>query len=363
MSSSKLIFRRLLEKLTQNCVFSVNNQLVKQVEGCPMGGAISVIMSGIHMNRMEKYRVVPFKPKLYRRYVDDTISKRKKNTEFDELYHQMNSHHPNIKLTIESNPSRFLDTSFSINPDGSVTTKVFRKPGKLPTFWHSQIPKRYKRNNIRGDLHRAYKIASDFDAEVVIITQKYLQVGYPIGFIKSVINDFRISIIQEETIIPEWLFDERCKVLFKLPYCPNNERDVKSFINKIETFTNGKYQFIVLWSTRNIKTLFPLKDKVKHLSCVIYEGICSCGKKYIGETKRNSVTRWNEHESKTGKSEPTKHLANNTLHKFTWKVLALAPKHYRKRKILEAFFIAKFKPDLNDQIEHHALSLFRHGVT
>ena len=53
-------------------------------------------------------------------------------------------------------------------------TKVFRKPGKLPTFWTSQIPKRYKRNNIRGDLHGAFKVASDFDAEVQTITLKYL---------------------------------------------------------------------------------------------------------------------------------------------------------------------------------------------
>ena len=37
MCKSKLIFCRLLEKLTQNHVFSVNNKLVKQVDGCPMG--------------------------------------------------------------------------------------------------------------------------------------------------------------------------------------------------------------------------------------------------------------------------------------------------------------------------------------
>ena len=74
MWKSKLIFRRLLEKLTKNCDFSVNDKLVKQVEGCPMGGAISVIMSGIHMKRMEKDCVAPLNPKLYKRYVDDKLS-------------------------------------------------------------------------------------------------------------------------------------------------------------------------------------------------------------------------------------------------------------------------------------------------
>ena len=141
MCKSKLTFRRLLEKLTKNCVFSVNDTLVKQIEACPMGGAIFVIMSGIHMKRMEKDCVDPFNPKFCRRYVDGTITKRKEIATNDELFANMNSHHKNIKLTAESNPTRFLDTAFNFTPDCSVATKVFRKPGKCPVFWNFQIPK------------------------------------------------------------------------------------------------------------------------------------------------------------------------------------------------------------------------------
>ena len=117
----------------------------------------------------------------------------------------------------------------------------------------------------------------------------------------------------------------REKVLFKLPYRPSNERDVKRFIDKIESFTNGELKFIVLWSTRNIKSLFPVKDRVKYLSFVIYEGKCSCGRRYRGQTIRNSDIRCNEHESTTGKSQPAKHLADTKSHMFTCKVLAPAP--------------------------------------
>ena len=84
-------------------------------------------------------------------------------------------------------------------------------------------------------------------------------------------NDFKNSKEEEQLIIAEWLFDQRKKVLFKLPYCPSNEIDVNRFIDKIESFTNGKLKFIVLWSTRNIKSLFSFKNRVRHLSCVIYE--------------------------------------------------------------------------------------------
>ena len=153
MCKSKLIFRRLIEKLTKNCVFSVNDRFVKQIGGCPIGGAFSVIMSGIHMKRTEKDCVVSLDPKFYQSYVDDTITKRKKNATNDELFVNIKSYHKNIKLTVESNPNRFLGTAFNVNPDGSVTTKVFRKPGKFPAFWNSQIRKRYKRNYINGDLY------------------------------------------------------------------------------------------------------------------------------------------------------------------------------------------------------------------
>ena len=48
---------------------------------------------------------------------------------------------------------------------------------------------------------------------------------------------------------------------------------------------------IVLWSTGNIKSLFPLRNKVAHWSCIIYERKYSCKLSYIGETKRSSEVR------------------------------------------------------------------------
>ena len=72
---------------------------------------------------------------------------------------------------------------------------------------------------------------------------------------------------------------------------------------------------IVLWSTRNIKSLFPLKDKVGHRSCVIYEKKCPCKLSCTGNSefrwKRNSQVRWKEHEVPAGKSESAKHLIEN----------------------------------------------------
>ena len=36
-------FKRLLQRLTKECVFSFNDTLIKQIDGCPMGGTLSVV--------------------------------------------------------------------------------------------------------------------------------------------------------------------------------------------------------------------------------------------------------------------------------------------------------------------------------
>ena len=46
----------------------------------------------------------------------------------------MSFHHKNIKSTVETNQIRLIDTDFIVNADGSVTAKVFQKPGKFPGF-------------------------------------------------------------------------------------------------------------------------------------------------------------------------------------------------------------------------------------
>ena len=163
-------------------------------------------------------------------------------------------------------------------------------------------------------------------------------------------------------MIPRWFFDERKTVVINLPFSNKNEHFSRTFCKKLEFYTNGKLKFNI-WAKRKIKSLFKIKDNVKHLSCVIYQGICSCRNNYIGETIRNAVTRIDEHEQPNRKSEPSKHIKNNPGHKFDWMILSRAPSHRLKRIILEAYFMKQLNPSLIDQRDSEILTLFRHVVT
>ena len=86
-----------------------------------------------------------------------------------------------------------------------------------------------------------------------------------------------------------------------------------------------------------------------------------CSENYVGESVRNVVLRWAEHEDPNKQSEPAKHLKYFPDHQFEWKVLGIErtrnPEYKREKKILEAFLIKSIDPSLNEQL-HRTISSF-----
>ena len=60
---------------------------------------------------MEIDAVMPSKPIVYHRFLDDIYSRWKLGD--NVLFDWLNSYHPSIKLTIEVNPGRLLDTKLT----------------------------------------------------------------------------------------------------------------------------------------------------------------------------------------------------------------------------------------------------------
>ena len=98
------MLKKLLLKLTKECVFSVNNKLINQIDVCPVRVPMSLLFSDIYVSKMEEEIVAPMKPHFYKRYEDDMYISREKN-EPDSPFEKLNSYHLNTKLTIEKNPT------------------------------------------------------------------------------------------------------------------------------------------------------------------------------------------------------------------------------------------------------------------
>ena len=128
-----------------------------------------------------------------------------------------------------------------INLNGKIETKVYRKLNKLPVLWSSNIPKRYKINAINGDLHRAKRIATDFEKEIVQIKEKFQAANFPSKFINSACNDFLNKDNNHkyiDFIIPPGLFDVKPPfILIEIPYCDKNKVASKELIKKFNKFT------------------------------------------------------------------------------------------------------------------------------
>ena len=73
---------------------------------CTIGGQLCVTFRGIYMVKMENDVVIPSKLIFYRRFADDIYYRWKLGN--NVLFDRSNNYHPNIKRTIEVNPSNFL---------------------------------------------------------------------------------------------------------------------------------------------------------------------------------------------------------------------------------------------------------------
>ena len=62
-------------------------------------------------------------------YIDDTYVQRKKS-DVGKLFEELNSYNENIKLMLEVNPTKFLDTKL-FRENGAITTQVFSIVNKL----------------------------------------------------------------------------------------------------------------------------------------------------------------------------------------------------------------------------------------
>ena len=84
-----------------------------------------------------------------------------KKNKVDNLFVNLNSCYGNVKLALEMNPKKFLNTEI-IHMYQRIKKQVYNKLKKLQVH-SSKIPFNNKRNAIINEVNRANRIVSEFD--------------------------------------------------------------------------------------------------------------------------------------------------------------------------------------------------------
>jgi len=130
---SKDEFVKLLELTLNDTYFRFGSQLFKQTQGLAMGSCISPIAANIFLNHFETQYLTTCpdncKPKLYKRYLDDTFIVFENADKAKKFYNYVNSLHQSIKFTMEKEENAtlsFLDVCVT-RQDNQFVTSIFRK--------------------------------------------------------------------------------------------------------------------------------------------------------------------------------------------------------------------------------------------
>ena len=305
---SKEQFKKFLQLTLLDTYFFFDNSLYKQVDGLAMGSPIAPILANIflcfHESRWLDDCPLNFKPKLYRRYVDDSFLIFRDISHVDLFLNYLNSKHPNIQFTkeIENNCHLpFLDLDIK-KENCSLSTSVFRKhtfTGLCMNF-NSFSPFIYKINLIKTLIFRTYFLSSNYfnihlDFEKV---KSFLSLnGFKINMIEKCIRSFlnQINIPQKPPIN-----NVSKKILYvKLPFHGEESFKVRRNINQLFSKFYPQIKLnIVFQSGFRIKNFFKFKDPipVPLRSSLVYKYVCNrCNSVYIGKTSRHLHTRISEH--------------------------------------------------------------------
>ena len=213
MSIDTLI--ELVKLCCKNTVFSFNHKFYEQIEGCPMGSPLSVILANLIMEFIEVdlMNLFPATPAFYKRYVDDTCGIWQHSMDdFNAFFNGMNELLPSIKFTVEwegINPTSgypclaFLDVMIHRTSNGPKYA-VYRKPTHTHSYinYFSAHAPSQKRGSVFGQALRAFRVCSPefLKQELDVIYSAFNSLGYPTFVIRGIISEARTKFLSTDSV-------------------------------------------------------------------------------------------------------------------------------------------------------------------
>ena len=134
--------------------------------------------------------------------------------------------------------------------------------------------------------------------------------------------------------------------------------ELKFFLHK---HTDDKASLNIVHALSKTGENFRFKDKQPLLikSGIVHKLTCLCESTYIGQTRRNLLSRIKEHAT-IEKSEVCKHLLQNPSHRvdFNTPTIFGSENDTARLLILESLFIQEQTPDLNNDSQSSPLMIF-----
>ena len=113
-------------------ILQYNGSIYEQKDGAAMGSPVSAVIANLYMESFEEQAITTssYKPMIWKRYMDNTFTILDREN-VDDFFLYLNNQQPSICFTMETennNKLAFLDTAVLREPDGHLTTSVYRKP-------------------------------------------------------------------------------------------------------------------------------------------------------------------------------------------------------------------------------------------
>lgn len=348
----------LLRACLTTTYFVYEGEFYTQTEGAAMGSPVSPIVANIFMEHFEvkalqSYTLSP--PKLWGRYVDDNIGVLKRS-QIEAFTSHLNSQHPAIKFTTESEESGtipMLDVKAHRKLDGSLYFTVYRKPTHTEQYlqFDSHQPLEQKLGVIRTLRHRAetYVTNTEDKAKENHHLKKVLSIS---GYKKwtwdlpstSARKSHMKNFLKSMKVKP--------KAHVTLPYVQGVSEALARRIRKRGIAVHHKPY------TKLRDILVHPKDKTPAMdqSGVVYRIQCKdCQATYVGETERPLGSRVSEHK-KDSKSVVHSHI-QDTGHQVDFsntKILSRESNWFR-RGVKEAIHISTTEHTINRDRGRHQL--------
>ena len=378
----------LLHILT-NSYFVYNGTLWIQRDGLFMGLRPGPFCAVIRVYKFEKNSVYidshylsVYLSDFYKRYIDDATSTAKTKEEALALVQKIADQDPDRKLKWEVEfPENerdfipFLNTELRLEPDGTVTSRLYRKPQQKDITLHKNSchPESVKTNTVINLYREASRIASgpqEREHSLKILDDLLTKNGYqePRSYVnrrrsnRNNLNSddnrtvLRLDFISDSISNRIRNYVKQNRLPIKVTFSP--ARKLRNIVCNNRPYDKRK----CIMNSCKICPLLISKNKDCEVKNVVYKIRCKiCDQLYIGETCRRAHDRLGEH-LRYAKYPRTPSNVNqafalhyNSLHNgsepnLEFDILKVESNTVR-RKIAEAMLILKFKPSINKREE------------